>query len=329
MTSMHIDGMTHAAPRLMGSAPATTSSAKHFEPPRPGGHGGGLPLLGSESCLSPRLADEEESCMGGATSAERRRSFEARLQASELLPQSASLSSDRITSMNMLSTMFEHESRRSQSTLYARANDQRVIEALRTEISQLRQSATSLERGQLDQAARVARSAQSEAQLKQLLDSHVACQHDTMATCEALARDYAALASVLPAATVGAIAKRTAALRATAATTTTLRETPGKGSEKGSERTPQQSAWAAEMEELLRREGGPACAVSRVRQRINDLAASIASTDHAVDATPSTFVALSSDCNPLNGDRTEQSRTPRAPLARPCSTNPSACRASS
>lgn len=306
-SSMRIEGMTHAAPRLMGSGPSTASAAKHdaLRPAPltvPGGHGAGVFSVcgsgGEGTSSSTHLAADEDSPVG-ATSAELRRSFEARLHASELLPQSASLSSDRITSMNMLSTMFEHEARRSQSTLYARANDQRVIEALRTEIAQLRQSATSLERGQLDQAARVARSAQSAAQLQHLLESHVACQHETMAKCEALARDYAAIASLLPAAKVDAITKRTAAQRATAGTTTSPQE--AKSGEKGGERTPQQSAWAAEIEDLLRGEGGPVAAVSRIGQRISDLATRVKSTDYAVDATPSTFVALSSDSNPLNG----------------------------
>mmetsp|Transcript_23666 Transcript_23666/g.51007 ORF Transcript_23666/g.51007 Transcript_23666/m.51007 type:complete len:254 (-) Transcript_23666:221-982(-) len=176
-------------------------------------------------------------------------------------PMGESSRSECLAGMDMLNDMFQRQARRLESQLYQRAQDQRTIELTQQQAQSAMSQVRALEEHHVLQAARLSQAQKSLAQLQQ----HMRCiaqEHDrTLQTAEALQADCHHLMGALQ------------------------RENP------------------RALEHLqLNSRAYPN--VADLRNKGAELAASMLETERSalmqIGATPTTAIAMSSDCNPLH-----------------------------
>ena len=161
----------------------------------------------------------------------------------------------------MLNDMFQRQARRLESQLYQRAQDQRTIELSQQQAQAAMSQVRALEEHHVLQAARLSQSAKSLALLREQMRS-ISFEHErALATLEAMGADCAQLRAAL------------AAENPRAAEALTLR--------------------SASLP-----------SVSELRGKAAELAATLLETERTalqqIGATPTTALAMSSDCNPLH-----------------------------
>jgi len=91
--------------------------------------------------------------------------------------------------MDMLNDMFQRQARRLESQLYQRAQDARTIETVQKQAQETAQQVRSLERYQVEQAARITQSTEQMEALQQQMRAASREHEMVLSTCEALQED--------------------------------------------------------------------------------------------------------------------------------------------
>mmetsp|Transcript_3048 Transcript_3048/g.5949 ORF Transcript_3048/g.5949 Transcript_3048/m.5949 type:complete len:258 (+) Transcript_3048:101-874(+) len=176
-------------------------------------------------------------------------------------PMSEAGRSECLAGMDMLNDMFQRQARRLESQLYQRAQDQRTIEYSQQQVQKAMAQVRALEEHHVLQAARLSQSAKS-LQILQRQMRGLSAEHErALSLAEGLLQDVFQLSNALQ------------------------RERPG----------------AIDKMQLNFRSAPP---ISELRSKAAELTASMQETERSalqqIGATPTTALAMSSDCNPLH-----------------------------
>jgi len=169
--------------------------------------------------------------------------------------------SECLAGMDMLNDMFQRQARRLESQLYQRAQDQHTIEATQKQAQMAMAQVRALEEHHVQQAARITQAAKTLQTLQHKMRLLVKEHENVLHNCESLHGDVAKLREIV------------------------------------------QSVRPEALQGLqLACDGSPA--IDELRSKASELESALLETERSalqqIGATPTTAIAMSSDCNPLH-----------------------------